>query len=148
MGLCAIQAQTRIIEDLQAQKSDTEGIIKVVSDPAITDLLGSPGNQTNSQGNYDYFERTGYRIQVFMGNNPKTARGEATNKQTSIKSAFPDLATYLTYEAPNWKLSAGDFLTREEAAVFKQQLQKQFPEFGKEMYIIVDKVKIPVEKGE
>ena len=145
VSLCSIQAQTRITDDLQARTSASEGVIRITSDPAITALLGTPANQTSS---YDYIERKGYRIQVFMGSNPNSARGEASSKQASINAAFPDYATYLTYEAPNWKLSVGDFLTREEAAVFKQQLQKEFPAFGKETYIIVDKVKIPIEKGE
>ena len=148
VGLCSIQAQTRIIDDLQTQTSSSEGVIKITSDSAISALIGKPINQTNSQGKYDFIERKGYRIQVFMGSNPNSARGEASSKQTSINAAFPTYATYLTYEAPNWKLSVGDFLTREEATVFKQQLQKKFPTFGKETYIIVDKVKIPIERGE
>jgi hypothetical protein len=149
LGLNTVQAQKTIVEALQSNSNPAEGIIHIECDPAITALLGTPGNRPNtSSGTFDFVERSGYRIQVFMGNDPSTARSEAFSRQTSIRNAFPDIATYLSYEAPNWKLLAGDFLTREEAAVFKQQLQKEFSYFGKEMYIVVDKIKFSVEKND
>jgi len=146
-----LQAQNKahIIDDLQSNTNASEGSIRVVSDPAITALLGKPSSQAKSQeGTGDasnFVERTGFRIQIFMGNNPNTARSEAYSKRTSINTSFPDLTTYLSYEAPNWKLLAGDFVTREEATVFKQQLQREFPQFGKEMYIIVDKIRVSIK---
>ncbi|MDR0681204.1 MAG: SPOR domain-containing protein [Dysgonamonadaceae bacterium] len=145
-GLGCVQAQTTIIEELESNSNPAEGVIHIESDSAITALIGTPNNRLIASESYDYIERSGFRIQVFMGNDHNTARSEASSKQASIKEVFPDLATYLTYEAPNWKLSAGDFTTREEATFFKQQLQKEFPQFGKEMYIIVDKIKLPIEK--
>jgi hypothetical protein len=146
-SLSSIQAQN-IIDDLQSTTNASEGVIRIESDPAITALIGNPGNRMDPNKNYDFAERSGYRIQVFMGNNPGKARSEATYKQAAIKEAFPDLPTYLSYDAPNWKLLAGDFITREEANLVKQQLQREFPQFGKEIYIIVDKIKIPIERDE
>jgi hypothetical protein len=148
LGLNTVQAQKTIVEDLQSNSNPSEGTIHIECDPAITALLGTPGSHSStSSGTSDFVERPGYRIQVFMGNDPGTARSDAFSRQASIRNAFPDIATYLSYEAPNWKLMAGDFLTREEATVFKQQLQKEFPYLGKEMYIVVDKIKFPVEKN-
>jgi hypothetical protein len=144
-GFVCIQAQTTIVEELESNSDFADGIIHVESDPAITALIGAPNNRLTASENYDYIERSGFRIQVFMGNDHQTARSEASSKQASIKEFFPDLTTYLTYDAPNWRLLAGDFITREEATVFQQQLQKKFPLFGKEMYIIVDKIKLPIE---
>jgi hypothetical protein len=141
------QAQT-IIDDLQSTTNASEGVIRIESDPAITALIGNPSNHIDPNKNYDFIEQSGYRIQVFMGNSPGKARSEATSKQAAIKAAFPDLPTYLMYESPNWKLLAGDFITREEANLVKQQLQREFPNFGKEMYIIVDKIKLPIERNE
>ncbi|GHT88057.1 hypothetical protein FACS189474_2500 [Bacteroidia bacterium] len=146
-SLNSIQAQN-IIDDLQSITNASEGVIRIESDPAITALIGTPNNHIDPNKNYDYAERSGYRIQVFMGNSPGKARSEATSKQATIKESFPDLATYLIYESPNWKLLAGDFITREEANLVKQQLQREFPQFGKEMYVIVDKIKLPIERAE
>jgi hypothetical protein len=144
-GSNKVQSQN-IIDDLQSTPTLSEGYIHIESDAAITALIGVPGNRVSTD-NTDAVERSGYRIQVFMGNH-SGARSEANSKQASIHNAFPDLATYVNYEAPNWKLLAGDFLTREEATVVKQQLQREFPNFGKEMYIIVSKIKIPVDRDD
>jgi hypothetical protein len=146
VGFNCVQAQTSIIEELESNSNPADGVIHIESDSAITALIGTPNNRLITSESYSYIERSGFRIQVFMGNDHNTARSEASSKQASIKDAFPDLSTYLTYEAPNWRLLAGDFTTREEATVFKQQLQKEFPQFGKEMYIIVDRIKLPIEK--
>jgi hypothetical protein len=145
-GLVCVPAQTTIVEELVSNTNPAEGVIHIESDPAITALIGIPTHRLIAGENYDYIEHSGFRIQVFMGNDHNTARSEASSKQASIKGVFPNLTTYLTYDAPNWKLLAGDFATQEEATVFKQQLQKEFPQFGKEMYIVVDKIKLPIER--
>jgi len=140
-------AQDTIVDALESSISASEGIIEIKSDPAITALLGNPN--AKKQGDADVFGTTqtsGFRIQVFMGNHPKNSRPEAFNKETLIKSVFVDMGTYVNYEAPNWKLVVGDFMTKEEAALFKEILQSEFPEFKREMYIVADKINIPSEK--
>jgi hypothetical protein len=148
--LCALHvapvcAQT-IIDDLQSQTDPSDGIIRITSDSTVTALIGKPSSRNSAHHPSGFLERSGYRIQVFMGGNPREARSEATVKQTAILSEFPELSAYLLYEAPNWRLLVGDFMTREEANIIKLRLQRQFPQFGKEMYIVADKVKIPVER--
>ena len=140
-------AQDTIVDALELSTSAFEGVIEIKSDPAITALLGNPN--AKKEGNSNSFSTTqtsGFRIQVFMGNHPKNSRPEAFNKETLIKSVFVDLGTYVNYEAPNWKLVVGDFMTREEAAFFKDILQSEFPELKREMYIVADKINILTEK--
>jgi len=164
LGSVSIRAQKTIIDHLESQSTDTEGVIRIVSDAAITALIGKPGgartantvvpfdptDPTDSTEQIEQTDRTsfGFRVQVFMGNDPGTARSEASRRQSSIKRYFPDIATYLSYEAPNWKLVVGDFFSREEAGIFKQKLQKEFPQFSREIFITVEKIKIPVDKSE
>jgi len=146
LSFVSIQAQKTIIDSLESQSSDSNAVIRVVSDLSISALIGKPSARSvNSTGP---IERTGYRIQVFMGNDPGTARSDASSRRSSIESAFPHTATYLTYEAPNWKLVVGNFLSREEATIFKEQLQKKFPQFAKELQITVEKIKFSVEKSD
>jgi hypothetical protein len=146
-ALCAepLAAQT-IIDSLQTQTNPSDGVIRIVSDSATIALIGKP----NAHGHAAYAagtaERYGFRIQVYMGGNPRLSRAEATARQNAIRTTFPELAAYLLYEAPNWRLLVGDCITREEANIVKQRLQRKFPQFGKEMYIISDKVKIPIER--
>jgi hypothetical protein len=152
LGSVSIQAQKTIIEYLESQSKESEGIIRIESDPAITALIGKPSASRTSNASVlsEQTERSsfGFRVQVFMGNDLGTARSEASRRQVSIKKVFPHIATYLSYEAPNWKLVVGDFFSREEAGMFKQKLQKEFPRFSKELFITVEKIKIPVEKNE
>jgi len=137
-----IQAQNRVtIIDYLESSVPCESIMRIDCDPAITRLIGVPssGMEVDAEG---FVKITGFRIQVFMSNNQRTARNEIANKSNLIKTAFPEIAVYSEYVAPNFKLSAGDFLTREEADVFKQKLLKTIPSLGKEMYIIQNTVNI------
>jgi len=136
--------QVTIIDDLETQVPG-EGIIQITCDPKITSLIGLVSPET-SVSDADYVTTNGFRIQVFMSNNPKTARGELNNMGSMIKGTFPDIAVYSVYVAPNWKLLVGDFMTKEEAEVFRQKINQSIPALGKEMYIVPDKVNIPVQK--
>ena len=136
--------QTTIIDNLETF-GPGDGIIQITSDPKIIELIGIVSPQT-SASEKSYVKTGGFRIQVFMSNNSKTARGEMSNKLTLIKGTFPDVSVYTGYSAPNWKLLVGDFRTKEEAEVFKQKMLKSIPELGKEMYIVSDKVNIQVQK--
>lgn len=147
-GTCfsEIQAQVKqvtIIDDLETPVPG-EGIIQISSDPKITELIGylSPEISVSED---NYVKINGFRVQVLMSNNPRTARKEIESKGSLIKEVFPEVATYTGYSAPNWKLLVGDFRTKEEANVFKQKLLKSIPELGKEMYIVPDKVNIPMQ---
>lgn len=143
-----IQAQVKqvtIIDNLETLVPG-EGIIQIASDLKITELIGVLSSEM-SVSNADYIKANGFRIQAFMSNDPKTARKEMTDKGVLIKTAFPDIAIYTDYTAPNWKLLVGDFMTKEEADVFVQQMKKSIPGLGKEMYIVPDKVNIPTQKN-
>jgi len=137
--------QATIIDDLETLVPG-EGIIQISCDSKIADLIGllSPEISVN---NADYVKTGGFRVQVFMSNDSRTARKEMTEKGSLIKETFPDIATYQAYTAPNWKLLVGDFKTKEEANVFKQQMLKSIPELGKEMYIVPDKIIISMQKN-
>ncbi len=139
---CFAQQKETIIDALETETSGA-GTIDVESDPGITALLGTPVKgaalEDESAGSS---KMQGFRILVYMGNDQRKARGEASGRQNLIKEKFSDMGTYLVYESPNWKLLVGDFTTREEANMFRQLLQKEFPQFGKEVYIVGDIVNV------
>lgn len=82
----------------------------------------------------------GYRIQVFSGNNARTAKNDAENRATLIRENFPEVATYVIYDAPYWRLRAGDYATYEEAAVVLSELKRAFPTFAREMRLVRDRI--------
>lgn len=65
----------------------------------------------------------GYRVQVFFGNDRK----EAYNEQARFNSLYPELATYISYTQPNYRVKVGDFRTRAEAQKLITELRPSFP---------------------
>lgn len=147
MGL-KVEAQN-IISDLETSK-DGEGTVRIVCDPKITELLGTPTASSRPSepvpGDENSAARfVGYRIQIYMDNSTK-AKNEAIRIEGLFNETFPDIGTYVRYNAPNWKVLVGDFRTREEAVVFEETIRNSLPEFGKEMYIIPSRINLPVQK--
>lgn len=96
------------------------------------------------EGENTFLKIPGYRAQVFSGNNQRKSKDEAFKKEEEIKELFPDIPTYVTYNAPFWKLRVGDFRSHEEAYQLMRQLMEAFPAYAKEMYIVKEEVKIPL----
>lgn len=84
----------------------------------------------------------GYRIQVFSDSNPRTAQAEARSKSANISSKFPAIRTYVTYDAPYWRLRVGDFTTYEDAADALSALKEAFPSYRRELRIVRDHINV------
>ena len=74
----------------------------------------------------------------------RKSKDEAFRKEKEIKELFPDVSTYVTYNAPFWRLRIGDFRSHEEAYHMQRLLMDAFPAYRKEMYIVREEVKIPL----
>ncbi|MDD4631645.1 MAG: SPOR domain-containing protein [Proteiniphilum sp.] len=126
-----------------------KGRVMVYEDESISQVLGRPMAPprtvyTNAEGTVQYYKMRGFKIQAFSGNNQRTSKDEASHKQSLINSSFPEHETVVLFDSPFWRLRVGNFQTREEAQAVMTELRRTFPSFGKEMYIVVDEVKIPV----
>lgn len=104
-------------------------------------LSGSNVEKTDS---VTFLKVQGFRTQVFSGNNQRSSKDEAFRKEKEINELFPDVPTYVTYTAPFWKLRVGDFRSHEEAYHMMRLLMDAFPSYGKEMYIVKEEIKIPL----
>lgn len=141
------QKKNSIIDELNTQRHG-QGNVMVYQDEAIKGVLAKPNAAdlpvyTSEDGSSQFVMMRGFRIQVFSGNEQRKSRDEAHSKQRLINNTFEDIETDVYFKSPRWILRAGNFRTREEADVVLKQIMKQFPSFGKEMYIISDTVKIP-----
>lgn len=141
------QKKSSIIEELNTQRRG-EGNVMVYQDEAIKGILAKPNAvdlpvYTSEDGLSQYVMMRGYRIQVFSGNDQRKSKDEAYSKQKLINNSFEDIETDVYFKSPRWILRAGNYRTRAEADAALKQIMKQFPSFGKEMYIISDTVKIP-----
>lgn len=141
--LALAAAQTRTMTIAEYMQSVTGGRVKVHQPDALNQRL-DPDNgdsttvATRRHGVASNENVVGYRIQVFSDRNQRTAKGEAMSKERSIKEAFPEMGSYITYDAPSWRLRVGDFRTRDEAVARLAELRELFPGYANEMIIVVD----------
>ncbi|MGL5787056.1 MAG: SPOR domain-containing protein [Bacteroidales bacterium] len=130
--------QDSTILQVLSQPKFGEGIVIIRQSDAIARLLGSRSWNKSKEP----FTQEGYRVQVFSGNNQHKSKNEAFYKEGKVKSLFPDLETYVTFKSPFWRLRIGDYRSYEEADQMMRKLKRAFPEFGKEMYVVKDEIKI------
>ncbi|MCE5204706.1 MAG: SPOR domain-containing protein [Porphyromonadaceae bacterium] len=138
-----------ILQDLNSVVPG-KGRVMVYEDESISQVLGrtiAPPRTvyTNSEGTAQYYKMRGYKIQAFSGNNQRTSKNEANWKQSLINNSYPEYETVVLFDSPFWRLRVGNFKTREEAQKVLTELKRSFPSFGKEMYIVVDEVRVPVD---
>ena len=135
LGASALSAQTDgggqvedIIDALQ-ERVPGKGTVTVRGSDALRNMLGKRlhGEGVEKTDSAAFLKIQGYRTQVFSGNN-----------------LFPDVSTYVTYNAPFWRLRIGDFRSHEEAYHMQRLLMDAFPTYRKEMYIVREEVKIPL----
>lgn len=121
----------------------------IISQPeALTRLLTPVSNADNpeTQSVADKADspagtrRGGYRIQVFLDNNPRTAKATARSRAAAIASRFPELRTYITYNSPYWRLRCGDFTTQADAARAAEDIRAAFPASAKEVRVVRDRI--------
>lgn len=134
-----------IFDDLQTSKPG-KGDVIVIQPEALRQMVGVRlhGDNVEKTDSTAFLKIQGFRTQVFSGNNQRKSKDEAFDKEKKIKELFPDVPTYVTYTAPFWKLRVGDFRSHEEAYHMLRLLMAAFPSFGKEMYIVREEVKIPL----
>jgi len=141
-----------IIDELNSSRWG-QGNIKVMQDEAIQNILGvrqvTVIDTTKTLGVIDptvnFTKVRGFKIQVFSGNNQQRSKREAESKQAQVKSAFPELETVVSFQSPFWRLRVGKFTSRADADAVLREMKKTFPAFGREMYIVPDVVKKPVQ---
>jgi hypothetical protein len=142
--------RNEILKELNGT-SPGKGKVTVHEDEGIRHVLGRPVSPartvyTSADGTVQFHRLRGFKVQAFSGNNQRTSKDEAHRKQAQINAAFPEHETVVLFDSPFWRLRVGNFATREEAEEAMQEFRKRFPSFGREMYIVVDEVKIPINQ--
>lgn len=139
-----VSAQDRksIVEDLNSSKWG-QGNVTVMQDEMVDKIVALSGTAIPDSLAGDRYSRYstpikggGYKIQVFMGNNQQQSKREAESKQAQIRAAFPGLRTEVMFQSPFWRLRVINFPTREDAEEVLKEMQKEFPGFAREMYVV------------
>ena len=71
-------------------------------------------------------ELSGYRIRVFYDNG-QNARTKSESIERYIAGTYAGIRVYRTYESPNYKVSVGDFRTKDEALGLYNSLKAIYP---------------------
>ncbi len=82
----------------------------------------------------------GYRLQVLSTND----REFAMKTRTQLLQRYPDQKPYMVYQAPYLKLTFGNFITRQEAELYKKQVSQMLG--GASVYILSQRIEIKPEK--
>ncbi|MDP3392935.1 SPOR domain-containing protein [Sediminibacterium sp.] len=120
-----------VCSSCMACSSDTVIIVK----DARLDMLVAKQNQINkrtammtSAGLYK-----GYRLQLIS----TAKRDNANQVKTDFMNRFPEQKTYTLFQSPNFKVRIGNFLKKEDAEKYRNQISKFFP---KGIYIVEDTI--------
>lgn len=70
--------------------------------------------------------KTGYRIRIFF-DNKQDARTKSEKVASGFKAQHPGVAVYRAYENPYFKVTVGDFRTKEDARKFLNTIKGTYP---------------------
>ncbi len=150
MSVCACLAQTTdaqinprqdIFKTLPGNTERGKGKVVLHQDERIKTLVQHKREmqlRTMTYGNTD-----GFRVQVFSSNEQRTAKTQANKVEERVKARFPELAIYVSYASPFWKVRVGDCLTQTEATQLRDDLHKIFPDLKQSTYVVKDVIFIP-----
>ena len=128
---CALlRAQEYRVENGSAQVDST------LMGRSILSVMGSGVTVNQSQAMRSAFDGyisnnaskklSGYRIRVYFDNGQNArARSEAIAR--TISGTFPGIGVYRTFESPNYKVTVGDFRTKDEALKVYHALKSTYP---------------------
>lgn len=80
----------------------------------------------------------GYRIRVFYDNSPQ-ARVRSEGIAAYLRSQYPETGVYRSFESPNYKVTIGDFRTKDEALKIYNAIKGIYPT----AYIIKENINFP-----
>ena len=137
MPVDTLQVDTLQEDTLHTFILDAMPNVVVHQDSAITLLLEDKSyNRQRGQR-----QVSGFRVQVYASNTPQVAKNEALDLHETLSSQV-SMAVYVISEPPFWKVRLGDFLTREEAIEYKNQLNVLFPHLQGSTYVVPDQVTV------
>lgn len=133
-------AQNNIVKSLE-RNVPGQGKVIIHQDARIAALIGTEYVPADSEEKR-VIKSSGYRIQVYAGNNTRQAKNEAHNVAASVKEHFPELPVYTFFNPPRWLCRAGDFRSIEEADAMMRRLRATG--VFKEVSIVKEQVNIPL----
>ncbi|MBR5055764.1 MAG: SPOR domain-containing protein [Bacteroidales bacterium] len=108
------------IFDLLSASSLTAGTVSIEQSSAMRSAFSRHIARNSSR------RITGYRVRIFFDNS-QNARQQSESVAGAFAAAYPGISIYRTYVSPYFKVTVGDFRSREEAQLFADRLKGRFP---------------------
>jgi len=146
--ISAQSPQFSIFDSFEKYPKAGEGTVVIHQSDALKQLVGTRIDSENIDvvNGKTYLITRGYRVQVYSGNNQRTSKDEAFALQEKIREMYPGVDTYVTYNAPFWKLHVGNYRSFEEASIMLRELRTAFPQKKNEIYIIEDDIRLLLDQ--
>lgn len=116
-----------------------QGKITIHQESRIEDQLGT---ERASTGEQTVIKASGFRIQVYAGNNSREARNEANGVASRVREYFPELKVYTSFTSPRWLCRTGDFRSIEEADAMMRKMKATG--MFREVSIVKEQINIPL----
>lgn len=125
-------AQEKFSDKLRRRSSSGASVI-LVQDSIIEELVNGtkqnvvptdtllPERPTKTSGAFNRVN--GYRVQIMMAGNTAKDKEAVKSIGRRFKNYFPDVNVYVSFHAPHWVCTVGDYHSREEASTMLQQLR-------------------------
>ncbi len=123
-----------LIAQSQGYSRDTFTSVIVNKDPRFDEMAAKQAEINKKSVLSGPRRVSGFRIQAANTQN----RDEANAVKAELLRRFPDQKSYLLYQAPNFRVRIGNFVTQKEAFQLRKQISALYPQKG--IYIVPDLV--------
>ncbi|MBV8255250.1 MAG: SPOR domain-containing protein [Chitinophaga sp.] len=114
--LCCLLGTTCVMA--QDNTATSNGTVRVIKDSRV-DALIKKQIYINTLA---IRNQPGFRVQVISTNK----RADANEAKQRVMQLYPDIRTYMEFQAPYFKVRVGDYKTREEATELRDKLSSLF----------------------
>ncbi len=91
--------------------------------PANTTVIDAPIKLGKKLITGSIVTKSGFRVVIYNGSD----RVAAMTAKNNFMRSFPSVRSYMTYNAPSYKIKTGDFETKKEASNFLKRVSGSFP---------------------
>lgn len=111
------------------------GTITVNQDAKLVELVSRYIKHNDLQQGF-----AGWRVHLYFGSG-YGAKEKANGIKTNFETDYPDIPVYIVYEAPYFKVRAGDFRMSEKNKAYR--LKKSIEGLYPDSWIVADKINYP-----
>lgn len=125
--ICVVSGLPFCVKAQTPYQTDGAGRISITTD--------APSQRAIAKITEGEIRQKGYRVQV-VAESGAGSKDRALKARNDFQQKFPGIPSYITYESPNFKVRAGNFLTFLEAATLCEKVRLFYPS----AYVVEDQI--------